>query len=149
MRERGERLPWVTPQGAKTYTYKVPLDANIQDGDFVVVYRDTTGLNIGMVTRVDAAPQIDVDANYDYKWIVQRIDREAYQARVDAERVFADAMLNVERARQQEAMIRGFHENLPEGSEARRLFDQTVQKLAAPTVVQAPPPAGNTEAKPA
>lgn len=118
----------------KRYTYKVPRDTPVEVDDFVVVHSDKRGLHIARVVQVHPTPQIDVDASFDYKWIVQRIDRSAYQARLDAERVFADAMLDIERVRQREMMLNGFHENLPEGSEARKLFDTTIQSLGAPTV---------------
>jgi len=137
-------IPWAMPEQTyhgKAYTYKVARDVEVKVDDFVVVYSDARGLVIARVVEVHETPQIDVDASFDYKWIVQRIDREAYQRRVDAERVFSDSMLQVERVRQRESMLRGFHENLPEGSEARRLFDSTIQALQAPTVDHAPPAA--------
>ena len=129
-------LPWAgeAQYTSKTYTYKVPRDWTIAVDDYLVVHRDTSGLHIVRVVRVDAEPQIDIDASFDYKWAVQKLDLTTYQARIEAERTFADAMLQVERVRQRELMISGFHNNLPADSEARKLFDQTVGRLKAPTV---------------
>jgi len=139
LRQAGRKAPpWGRPDDGvptpKAYTYKVPRDEAIAIDDYVVVHGEHSGLAIGRVVRVDADPRIDVDAPYDYKWIVQRVDRETYQRRVDAERAFSDAMLNVERVRQREQLVQGFKDNLPEGSEARRLFEQTVGALSGPVV---------------
>lgn len=87
-----------------------------------------------MVCRLDAEPQIDIDADFDYKWIVQKLDTTEYDQRVANEKVFADSMLAIERTRQRELMVQGFKDTLPEGSEARALFDRTVGALTAPTV---------------
>lgn len=124
--------------GACQYTYKAPRIANISVDDYVVVHSKARGLVIARVVRVDDNPRIDVDASFDYKWIVQRVDREGYDQRVRAEQCFADAMLDIERVRQRELMLSGFRDTLPEGTEARALFDRTVQSLNAPTIDPAP-----------
>jgi len=129
-----------TYKGLRAYTYKAPREAGVQVGDHVVTYSDSRGLAIGRVVRVDDAPDIDIDASFEYKWIVQRIDREGYQDRVERERAFNAKMLEVERVKQREELVNSFLSNLPEGSEARRLFEQTT---AGMTVTPAAPNPGN------
>lgn len=128
--------PWEQDEDyeGQSYVYKAPLEFDIKLGDFVVVHNEARGYRVGKVCRVDAHPQIDIDASFDYKWIVQRIDVEGYDKRNEAERVFSDAMLQIERVRQREMMLKGFQDTLPDGSEARRLFDQTVGKLTGPVI---------------
>ena len=136
--KRDRQVPWSADEPktypGQAYTYKVPKDAGVAVDDFVVVDTKSRGLTLARVVEAHESPQIDIDAPFDYKWIVQKVDRDGYQRRVQAERVFADTMLDIERVRQRESMIRGMTENLPEGSEARRLFDQTIAQLAAPVV---------------
>jgi hypothetical protein len=125
--------PWGQPSAQRyegqSYTYKVPKDADVKVGDYVVTYGERRGLCIARVVRVDEQPQIDVDASFDYKWVVQKVDREGYEMRVKAESAFGDAIMQIERVKQRESMLKGFQDNLGEGTEARKLFDQTVQNV--------------------
>jgi len=105
------------------YTYKAPKDAGIAVDDAVVVESPSNGLCIVRVVEVHQTPQIDLDAPFEYKWIVQKVDRTGYDERVARERKFADMMLEVERTRQREQLMNDMRANLPEGSEARKLFD--------------------------
>ncbi len=127
---------------ADSYVYKSPLDANVSVGDHVVVFTPREGLRIAKVVQVDAAPVIDVDAPFDYRWIVQRIDKEAYQERVDREERFSATMLEVERTKQREALVNSFQASLPEGSAARALFDATAGMLRPVAPVTPPFAAG-------
>ncbi len=125
--------------GQRFYTYKGDLADNIQPGDYVVVDTPSDGYKIVRVHNVDAVPQIDVDADFSYKWIVQKVDPSKYLARVEAERAFADQLREIERIRQREQLIQDFHEKLPEGSAARAAFEAAVQRLGAPAAAQGQP----------
>jgi hypothetical protein len=120
-------------EGESGYVYKAPLTENVKVDDYVVVHTPQHGLAIAKVVKVDEVPDIDLDAPFDYKWIVQRIDRESYNERLEREKRFAASMLEVERQEQREKLVTSFKDSLPEGSAARALFDQTVASLAAPT----------------
>lgn len=124
-------------QREQTYCYKVPKAWNVQAGDVVVVDSPKVGLKLANVVIVDASPQIDVDASFDYKWAVAKIDLNEYSNLINKEARFADTMLQVERTKQRESLVSSFMDSLPEGSEARKLFEATTASLAAPT----PPPA--------
>lgn len=133
---RAPPRPAKAPSAPQTYVYKVPKDWNVEKNDVLVVERNG-GMNLVHVVRVDGEPDIDLDANFDYKWAVQKVDRSAYDALVEKEKGFQDTMLNVERVKQRESLLQSFRESLPEGSEARRLFEQTTASIAGPTVEQA------------
>ena len=65
-------------RGGKHYTY-MTLDDTIEEGDFVVVPSanddpDFPLNSIGIVKLVHKRPQIDINSNYRYKWVVQRVD---------------------------------------------------------------------------
>lgn len=115
--------PWDVPE-VDTYTYKVRLDANVAEGDDVLVLVNGA-YKVVRVVKVDASPVIDLDADFQYQWIVQRVNREAYDAEVKREAAFNEAMLEVERVKQREQFVQSFRDALPEGSAARALFDQT------------------------
>ncbi len=63
----------------RIYTYKVLATAGFVEGDKAVV--DVSGqLKIVDVVRVDRTPQIDPKADFEYKWVVCRVDLAAYKA---------------------------------------------------------------------
>lgn len=77
----------------KTYTYKLALgDDNLpiaQAGDFAVV--EVNGiLKIVQIVAVHAQPETDIDAKFEYKWIINRVDLDHYQKRIAAEKAFLE-----------------------------------------------------------
>lgn len=121
--ERGEiALNETSEQSA--FTYKVRKDSGIKVDDAVIVESPQNGLQIVRVVEVHDTPQIDLDAPFEYKWIIQRVDRTEHDEQVAKERQFNDTMLEVERTRIREETLNNMRQHLPEGSEARKLFDQ-------------------------
>lgn len=116
------------------YVYKVPKAWNVQEGDQLIVLSTEAGLAIVTVDTVDAEPDIDIDANFTYKWAVQRVDMTEYQSLTEREKVFQDEMLRIERVKQRESLVNSFRDSLPEGSEARKLFEQTTASLGGTVV---------------
>ena len=108
------------------YVYKVPRNWNVEPQDHLIVLTDSNGLKIVTVVHVDAEPDIDIDANYDYKWAVQKIDLTEFRSLTEREKEFSDTMLQIERVKQRESLVNSFRDSLPEGSEARKLFDATI-----------------------
>lgn len=109
------------------YTYKALESDNLKVGDYVIVDSPHSGLSVVMVTGVDAKPRIELDAPFSYKWIVQKVDRTRYDDLLQQEAQFKDALVEVERVKQREAVMKSFQEVLPEGSEARKLFESTIE----------------------
>jgi len=114
---------------AKRYTYKALLSDNLQEGDCVVVDSPSRGLTLVTVVAVHSTPKIDLDAPFTYKWIVQKVDRSTYDDTMEKEATFMGAMLEVERVRQRETLLKDFTMHLPEGSEARTMFDNATRPL--------------------
>ena len=123
----------------KTYVYKASKAAGLVVGDYVVVETER-GMAVVRVAEVHGSAQIDVDADFDYKWIVQKVDRSEYDAQSGKEAAFSMMMLEVERTRQREVLLDDMRKHLPDGSEARRLFEQATT-LALGSVGQAAPEA--------
>jgi hypothetical protein len=124
----------------QSYVYKVPKAWDVKAGQHLVVLDPGGDLAVVNVLRVDEAPDIDVDANFDYKWAVSKVDTTEYLALNKREKEFGGAMLEVERVKQRENLLESFRSSLPEGSEARKLFEQTTASLSAPTVEPQSPP---------
>ena len=112
-----------------TYTYKALLSDNIKVDDCVVVDSPHEGLQIVRVAQVDAKPNIDLSAPFPYKWIVQKVDRARYDDLLKQEQEFKDSLLEVERVKQREQVLADFKAHLPENSEARKLFDSTIESV--------------------
>jgi len=117
------------------YIYKVPKTWNVEAGDALVVLNTNNQLRIVTVVKVDTAPDIDPDADFTYKWAVGKVDLHEYNDLVNKEKRFSDSMLEIERTKQRESLVNSFRDSLPEGSEARKLFEQTTASLSPP-----PPP---------
>ena len=56
------------------------------------------------------------------------MDRSRYDDLLRQESEFKEALVEVERVKQREAVMKSFHEVLPADSEARKLFDTTIEK---------------------
>lgn len=89
-----------------TYTYKMLYGAG-KVNDRVVV--DTPhGLIVGTIHKVDATPQIDLDGDYDYRWIVSVIDMKPYLEQIAKEDEFNLKLMEIERNRQREEVKKQF-----------------------------------------
>jgi hypothetical protein len=127
---------WADGASAQGYTYKAPLAWNVVAGDKVIVDSPRgAGLTIATVLSVDVLPNIDVDADFDYKWLVQKVDLTEHEALVERERAFGETMLEVERTKQRESLVNSFRDTLPAGSAARALFEATTATMIDAVVV--------------
>lgn len=104
----------------RPYTYKAALSMDLKVMDKVVIYGGER-LTCGTVTKVDKEPQVDFDAPYDLKWVVQKIDLAPYEEQVVRE-VAALAALNKRRRENavEQAMHLLFGERGTEGIEEVR-----------------------------
>lgn len=89
---------------APSYTFKCPNDINPKVGDLVVV--DTSkGLNMIVVTEVHNDVQLDLDARFDYYWVVQLVDTSKWEERIAREKQAKAMLLEVERRRQHDSIL--------------------------------------------
>lgn len=105
---------------SKAYTYKAPL--GVQEGDFVVVDSPSKGLTVVRVDGVDAAPRIDLEAKFTYKWIVSTIDRSHYDGTLRAEAEFTERLEEVEAVLQREQELQRFTDRLTSSERAMALY---------------------------
>lgn len=93
--------------GSQPYTYKA-ISNTLAMGDTVVVPVDYDGmevLKLAKVVRVHDAPQVDVSLPYALKWIVQKVDRTAYDEQVAREQAALDALETGKRAAAQATAV--------------------------------------------
>jgi hypothetical protein len=68
------------------YTYKVPPHLTLEKGDHVVVQvRDHLTFKVGKVTKVDAIADIDPAAEFEYRWIIQKVETDFAKAMEEEE----------------------------------------------------------------
>lgn len=126
------------PNDSQLYTYKAKK--TVQVNDYVVVDSPRHGMKCAQVMEVDDNPKIDVTADFDYKWIVAVVDVTEYVDTMKREEAFLKALEEVEVAKHREQQLKSYRDSLPEGSEARQLFENalhtyqgTDKALAGPT----------------
>jgi hypothetical protein len=125
---------------ATKYTYKVSDKILLQPEDYCIIIAPSGVPQVVRVVSVDTKPKLDLDADFSYKWIVQKVDITAYNEQLAAEEAFREVLNDIERENQREILLKEFTNRMPEGSAARLKFDRAVQQftLQAPQVVQAP-----------
>lgn len=85
------------------YTYKADLSLHLQVGDFVLVpARDT--LKVVRVIDVHPYPKLDLNANFVYKWVVQKIDATAYLQRMQEEQELTTLLQRLEWLEQEQIL---------------------------------------------
>ena len=120
------------PQRAKprTYTYKCPIELarTLTQGMLVIVPESAhKGVQIGTVVAIDEEPNIDFDSGITYKWIIGAVDTTQYDRIISQEQEMVRLLRESEKAKARQALLDAYHLSLPEGSEARKLFDQAAQ----------------------
>lgn len=80
-------------------------------------------------------PKIDLDANYDYKWIVQKVEVKAYEEKVAHEEGVMEELETVEQEHQRQILVDKILNNAPEDSPVRKMFNAAVAKLNSPAPI--------------
>ena len=70
--------------GTKTYTYKTFLD--VAEDDFAVVDTPTNGYQVVHIREVLSPLDVNLDVNFEYRWLVSILDTEAYTKAVELEK---------------------------------------------------------------
>lgn len=116
---------------SKGYTYKALKAWGVQKGDTVVV--DTQyGMKTAEVVEAHDGIDIDFNAEYNYKWIVCRVNVEQYTQLAETDKEFAEAMRQIHIMREREKMLGEIESglNLPEGSKARELYVELKNRIS-------------------
>lgn len=103
--------------GDKDYTYVTDLN-NLQVGDLVVVPVTSGGINqmaTATVSEVHDDLEIQPKENTTYKWVVQRVDMEAYKSNMDKNAMIEDTVRNHYRQASRSSFAQQLLAGLPEG----------------------------------
>lgn len=87
---------------SSVWTYKSPDQLEVVVGDRVVVQANNT-FKVGTVMEVHDEPQISLDSNYDYKWVIDKVDFSIFNAILKNEEEFTKSLraMRQENAKQQ------------------------------------------------
>lgn len=108
------------------YTYKAKLEDNIQVGDYVVVARDDLTLTVGYVAGVDDFADIDTSVDFNYKWIVQKVDIAGYRQQLEVEQRFKKHLQTLQRQQVRTNSLAAFANQFAEGSAEREELDALI-----------------------
>lgn len=112
---------------SKEYTYKVDMDVELKEGDFVVV--EAVGqLKVVVVTEVHLTPQINYHGNTTYKWVLQKVEVDAYNEKVKEEQYMKHNLKLLEANQQRDIIRKAFIEQFGE----KALEDLKKPKLNSP-----------------
>lgn len=120
----------------KTYTYLVDKSLKLVAGDRVLVDSPSKGLIVVYVAKVDDVAKVDLDASFDYKFIVQKVDTSAYDAILAQKLEFDDAIRAIEMERQREKLQEEYASRFETGTKAGKMFADLISMnfLTAPTL---------------
>lgn len=117
----------------KRYTYKVPAGWGVTAEDYLIVDSPFGGFAVVKVVAVDQVANVKVDAPFEYKWAVQRIDATEYNFRKAEEARLAEALELADRISAHEKAMADLNSRFPAGTAARRIIDEALgvgQKVA-------------------
>lgn len=110
----------------KLYTYKTRL--KLVKGDWVIVVVNHV-VKVVEVVNVHAAPRIDFDAPYDYKWIVQKVDFANYNKILEEEEGIKHHLDTLDRLQKRSTLLEIFDKTYPTGSKARDYWLTKIKPL--------------------
>jgi hypothetical protein len=120
---------------AKSYTYKVPKHWGVKVHDALVV--ESNGLQVVQVVGVDKQADIDPDADFAYKWAVQKVDRSGHEAQLKREQLFLEQLADVERIHRRVEVLDKATSALGVGTDAAKAFQAAVAGLTGEAVAEA------------
>ncbi|MDO4223123.1 MAG: hypothetical protein Q4D05_03725 [Acinetobacter sp.] len=107
-----------------SYTYKIDKAIDVQVGDWVIVpARDT--LKIVQVVEVHDEPQLDLNAKYQYKWVVQKVDTHAYVQRLEEEERLMSVLQRLHWVEQQQKL----HQRLQNAQKEDKQLSSLLSKV--------------------
>jgi hypothetical protein len=111
---------------SKLYTYKTRL--KLQRNDWVIVSVNDV-LKVVQVVQVHATPQIDFEAKFDYKWVVQKVDMSDYNTTLAAEAKLVEHIDAMERLHKRYTMRQIIENVYVKGSPAHDYYITKVKPL--------------------
>ncbi len=115
----------------KQYTFKMRKNDYPEINKYVVVPSDKPGkFAVAKVVAVDAEPQINLDSNIRYKWIVTPVYAGEHDKQVAREEEFIKLIEKVSKKKEETRLIKEFKEFLPQDEESQALVEEGVKLLS-------------------
>lgn len=111
---------------AKEYSYKIQKDWNVLEGDILVVDAPSSGLTFVQVEKV-VEGEIDITADFNYKWAVCKVDLQSYQEQLVKEAEVAVELKALRRKAQQKKALADLLGDL--GEEANEVIERVRSRL--------------------
>lgn len=112
------------------YTFKT-IDENIKVGDLVLVPTDTRfGFTVNEVVEANVEVEVDFDSNVQMKWIVGKVDLQAYEKILAMEATMIDAIKTGELRKRREDIKKNTLDAFTNGE----LDKLDIAKLGAPAI---------------
>lgn len=110
--------------GGKMYTYKTTDD--FEKGDHAIVFANDE-IQVVKVARIDKIPQIDVESNIKYNWVIDKVNFDKYDELMEREDEFNNQLLEI----QQQAVKKNAIELLRSalGDNSAKLLDNAISNL--------------------
>ncbi len=115
--ETKESMPWNdgfdnNHENGRSWTYKIPKDLTLTKGSYVLVLAPRNVLKVAEVVDVHSTPQIDFEADFDYKWIVSVVNFDFYKSIMLQEQDFKAKAHEIEKSHQRKTMLEKYRESL-------------------------------------
>lgn len=99
---------------SKAYTFKATASMNLAVGDTCVVEAPNGEFKLVTITAIHETPQIDLEADFAYKWLVQKVDTTGYEANKKREQEFTDTLVALEKEKQRQQVLEDMQQHLPQ-----------------------------------
>lgn len=141
------------PATERTYTYKVRpamLQQGLEEGAHVIVPNaQGGGYQCATVVEVHHGSQLDYEACFYYKWIVDVVNDSAHVRQLECEAEFLKALEEKKKSDEREKFRQDFMSDVERNTVGHGAFVQALSQLRSPTTGAAPAPAGwETRANP-
>lgn len=110
----------------KKYSYKVRKDWNVADGDVLVVEAPSSVFTFVIVEKV-VEGEIDITADFNYKWAVDKVDMESYHEQLAKEAEVAVELKALRCKAQQKKALADLLGDL--GEEANEVIERVRSRL--------------------
>lgn len=134
MDESANTVKVVFPEGNNSKRYTFLTDQPFEVGDHAVVesWYTSSGMAIVEVVEVDDVPDIDPEANYEYRWLVQRVDKETHREREQRMKQATEQMRTVRRRSQREQVRDHVRQAFAHSDEGMRGLNELLNYLNPP-----------------
>lgn len=107
------------------YTFKAEIDSNFAVGDYAVVHARNE-LKIVKIVQVHDAPKIDVNANFEYKWVIQKIDFVPFKERHNEQKRIETLLNALQIAERKEALLERLNKMSQKDESFAEILQQTL-----------------------